>query len=187
MNIALYFGSFNPMHTGHMAICLYIIGRGDIDELRLVVSPANPLKESSTEANGWSRLKHVQEVADRLEFENNKINNSRCRITVSDIEFGLPKPLFTIDTLRAFSLQEPDNRFILVIGADNLAIIEKWSRWDQLLSEYEVWVYPRKGIDINALCTKYGTKPIDARMVDISSTDIRDGEAKGMEMSDYKV
>ncbi len=186
MRVALYFGSFNPMHTGHLAICRYITGREDIDELRLVVSPANPLKDRLNEKNGNQRLDHVKEFAAKNDCQVRQ-NGSRCRITVSDIEFHLPKPLYTINTLRIISTREPDNTFILIIGADNLSIIEKWHKWEELLKEYEIWVYPRKGYDLMSLCNKYNVKPIDAPMIDISSTQIREEELSGHDMSSYKV
>jgi len=183
MNVALYFGSFNPMHTGHLAICRYLAGCNILDEVRLVVSPANPLKSKLNGINSQERLEHVRNVVSKLrESQGNNLN-----ITVSDIEFTLPEPLYTIETMRTFTRMEPENRFILVIGADNLAIIEKWHRWQDLLDEYEIWVYPRKGYDLKGLCAKYDTIPIEASMVDISSSEIRDGEANGLEMSDFKV
>lgn len=186
MRVALYFGSFNPMHTGHLAICQYITGREDIDELRLVVSPANPLKDRLNEKNGNQRLDHVKEVAARISCQVRQ-NGSRCMINVSDIEFHLSKPLYTINTLRIISSGEPDNTFILIIGADNLSIIEKWHKWDELLKEYEIWVYPRSGHDLLSLCNKYNVKPIDAPMIDISSTQIREEELSGHDMSSYRV
>jgi len=186
MRVALYFGSFNPMHTGHLAICQYITGREDIDELRLVVSPANPLKDVLNEKNGNQRLDHVKEVAAKIECQVRQ-NGSRCKINVSDIEFHLPKPLYTINTLRIISSGEPGNTFILIMGADNLSIIEKWHKWEELLNEYEIWVYPRDGFDLRSLCDKYKVIPIDAPMIDISSTQIREEELSGNDMSAYRV
>jgi len=109
------------------------------------------------------------------------------KIIVSDIEFSLPKPLYTIKTLRKFSELEPDNKFILIIGADNLLIIEKWNSWSEILDEYEVWVYPRTGFDGQKLCRKYNVRLIDAPSVDVSSTQIREGEEAGMDLSFLKV
>jgi len=186
MKIALYFGSFNPMHVGHLAICRYLMEHCDIDELRLVVSPTNPLKDESNEKSAEERLKHVKKVAAGLEKEALQ-KGLKCKICVSSIEFKLPKPLYTIDTLRTITAIEKGNKFILIIGADNLAIIEKWNRWKELLNEFEVWVYPRKGYDIESLCKKYGVKPLDAPMIDISSSEIREAELSGKDMSAYKV
>ncbi|HRT34336.1 MAG TPA: adenylyltransferase/cytidyltransferase family protein, partial [Bacteroidales bacterium] len=133
MKIALYFGSFNPMHVGHLTICRYLMENCDIDELRLVVSPANPLKDESNEKSAEERLKHVKKVAANLEKEALQ-KGLKCKIHVSSIEFKLPKPLYTIDTLRTITEREKGNKLILIIGADNLAIIEKWNRWKELLN-----------------------------------------------------
>jgi len=177
MRVALYFGSFNPLHIGHIAICNYLIDKTDVDEVRLVVTQQNPLKGSFHNKNGRSRLEHVREV----------ISKMGSQFVISDIEFLLTKPLYTINTLRKFSEQEPDNTFILVIGADNLAIIEKWHDWNDLLEEYEVWVYPRNGFNGEELCKRYGVRLLDAPLFDVSSTQIREGEAEGQDFSSLKV
>ena len=176
MRVALFFGSFNPLHIGHIAICKYLLDSGEIDQLRLVVSPQNPLKDKSQVDNSSDRLEHVRCSASHL---GNKV-------VVSDIEFSLPAPLYTISTLRQLSAQEPQNEFILIIGADNLAIIEQWKLWENLLKEYQVWVYPRSGFDGKELCKRYGARLIDAPNIDVSSTQIRDGEADGKDLSYLK-
>lgn len=176
MRAALYFGSFNPLHIGHIAICRYLTESREIDQVRLIVSPQNPLKETSQIQSGYERLEYVKEAASKLGNQ----------VVVSDIEFLLPTPLYTIKTLRKLSELEPDNIFILIIGADNLAIIEKWNSWRELLYEYEVWVYPRTGFNGKELCEKYGVRLLDAPVIDISSTQIRDGEATGADLSSLK-
>jgi len=177
MRVALYFGSFNPFHIGHLAICNYLKDQTDVDEVRLVVTLQNPLKENFQNNSGISRLEHVREV----------ISKMGSKFVVSNIEFLLPKPLYTINTLRKFSELEPENTFILVVGADNLAIIEKWNSWTELLEEYEVWVYPRKGFNGEDLCKRYGVRLLDAPIFDVSSTQIREGEAQGEDLSSLKV
>lgn len=177
MRVALYFGSFNPLHIGHIAICRFLLEGGETDQVRLVVSPQNPLKESTQNQSGFDRLKHAREVVAKMGNQ----------IFVSDIEFSLPKPLYTIKTLRKFSELEPDNKFILIIGADNLAVIEKWNSWKELLEEYVVWVYPRSGFDGIELCKKYGVRLLDAPFIDVSSTQIRESEAEGEDLSSLKV
>ncbi len=176
MRVALFFGSFNPLHIGHIAICKYLLDSGEIDQLRLVVSPQNPLKDKTQADNSTDRLEHVRCSA--LHLGN--------KVVVSDIEFSLPKPLYTISTLRTISSLEPHNEFILIIGADNLAIIEQWRDWENLLKEYQVWVYPRRGFDGEGLCKRYGTRLIDAPEIDVSSTQIREGEADGKDLSYLK-
>ena len=176
MRVALYFGSFNPLHIGHIAICKYLIDNTDIDQVRLVVSPQNPLKSNLSDANGEKRLQNARRA----------IEGMGDKITVSDMEYSLPKPLYTINTLRKFSELEPENKFILIIGADNLEIIEKWRSWKDLLNEYEVWVYPRKGVDGAALCLKYNLKLIEAPIINVSSTEIRNAEEAGKDISHLK-
>ncbi|GAB1473317.1 hypothetical protein MASR2M69_07580 [Bacteroidota bacterium] len=136
MKTALYFGSFNPMHLGHITICRYLLEKTEIDQLRLVVSPGNPLKSAENFKNARQRLICAQNII-KEEFPN-------YNIVVSDIEFQLVPPLYTINTIRYLKESEPGNQFILVIGSDNLAIIEKWHKWQELLSETEIWVYPEK-------------------------------------------
>ncbi len=166
MKTALYFGSFNPMHSGHITICRYLLEKREIDQLRLVVSPGNPLKSADNFKNALQRLICAQNII-KEEFPNDNI-------IVSDIEFNLQPPLYTINTIRHLKESEPGNQFILVIGSDNLAIIEKWHKWQELLSETEIWVYPRKGSDARELCKKYGCRFLDAPLIDISSTEIRE-------------
>ncbi len=166
MKTALYFGSFNPMHLGHITICRYLLEKTEIDQLRLVVSPGNPLKSAENFKNAQQRLICAQNII-KEEFPN-------YNIVVSDIEFQLAPPLYTINTIRYLKESEPGNQFILVIGSDNLAIIEKWHKWQELLSETEIWVYPRKGSDARELCNKYCCRLLDAPLIDISSTEIRE-------------
>ena len=154
------------MHLGHITICRYLLEKREIDQLRLVVSPGNPLKSAENFKNAQQRLICAQNII-KEEFPNDNI-------IVSDIEFNLQPPLYTINTIRHLKESEPGNQFILVIGSDNLAIIEKWHKWQELLSETEIWVYPRKGSDARELCKKYGCRFLDAPLIDISSTEIRE-------------
>lgn len=182
MKTGLFFGSFNPIHTGHYAIFKYLLEKSDLDNVVLVVSPQNPLKAKWEEKSITQRMKQVTESVARL-----KSKSDTDRLSVSDIEFSMTPPLYTINTMRKFRELNPDIEFVLIIGADNLSIIEKWHDWQQLLNEFEVWVYPRSGIDTHELCKKYGTYFIDAPLIDISSTEIRDNESKGIDMSEFKI
>ncbi|MFA5850576.1 MAG: nicotinate (nicotinamide) nucleotide adenylyltransferase [Bacteroidales bacterium] len=176
MRVALFFGSFNPLHIGHIAICKYLLDSGEIDQLRLIVSPQNPLKDNAVVDNSTDRLEHVRCSASNLGKE----------VVVSDIEFSMTPPLYTLNTLRKLSSLEPNNEFILIIGADNLAIIEQWKLWENLFKEYQVWVYPRSGYNGEELCKRYGARLIDAPNIDVSSTQIREGEADGKDLSYLK-
>ncbi len=165
MKIALYFGSFNPLHKGHVAICNYLLEQTDIDLLRLIVTPGNPLKSEENFKNATERFENVRIAVNNL-FPHG-------RVILSDIEFRLPVPLYTVNTIRVIKKAEPDNHFVIIMGADNLAIIEKWHKWQELLEENEIWIYPRIGSNAQELCKKYGCRYLDAPMINISSTEIR--------------
>jgi len=171
----LYFGSFYPMHIGHLAIANYMLEFTDLDELRLVLSPQNPLKSDRSFFPLEERLQRIERA----------VAQSALPITVSTVEFDLPKPSYTINTLRHVAAIEPHLRFVLVMGADNLAVIEKWHQWQELLQEFEVYVYLRKGYDAQTLCREYGTRYIDAPLIDISSSFIRQGMANGLNMNGF--
>lgn len=190
MRTALYFGSFNPFHAGHAAIARWILTVGGLHRLVLVVSPKNPLKER-VESSPLQRLDQVREAATRLSAEP-ELKNRGKKIDVSDIEFSMEEPLYTINTLRKFRETEPGVEHILIIGSDNLEVIEKWNSWRNLLDEFEVWVYPRRqspagacsaeapqSTQVASLCAQYGVKLIDAPYLDISSTQIREMELRG--------
>lgn len=169
--VALLFGSFNPMHIGHLAILRYLIANHPECEIRLVVSPESPFK-AGLMANAGQRL----EAARKYIKENN------LNITVSDIEYHLEPPLYTIETLRRLQLSEPDKEFIIIMGADNIAGLNGWYKYEEILSGYEIWVYPRKGFEGQSICYMYdhlpgtkGVKYLEAPLFDISSTEIRNG------------
>lgn len=180
MKTGLYFGSFNPFHTGHAAISKWLLTDGGLDKLVLVVSPQNPLKDQAANTTPQQRLAAVRSAARRL------TTRLTGEIEVSDIEFSMTPPLYTINTMREMRDKiYPGENLILIIGADNLAIIEKWHSWQALLDEFEVWVYPREGYDADSLCQKYGTHLIAAPRINISSTQIREAAARGEDVSNY--
>jgi len=182
--VALFFGSFNPIHIGHLAIAKYLLECCEVDQVRLIISPQNPLKKVDPT---YSEKERLSDAENRLECVKKSINNSGLPIVISDVEFSLPQPLYTINTLRYLRKKEPENKHILVIGGDNLAIIEKWHDWKELLNEFEVWVYPRKGYKAKTLSKKYGVKYLNAKLQNISSTMIRKGEANGKNMEKWKL
>lgn len=198
MRCALYFGSFNPLHIGHAAIARYVLENCNVDTLRLVLTPMNPFKEADPSlANVELRLENLKKSVDKFNSAASASNSaagsgaagisaessSRKTLEISTVEFGLPKPNYTYNTLQYLKETEPDNTFIIIMGADNLAVIEKWHKGLEILSSHEVWVYPRQGFDTKALCKKYGATYLDAPQVDVSSTMIREGESKGLDMS----
>jgi len=137
-NIALYFGTFNPIHIGHLAIANYISQLDEVDEVWFVVSPQNPLKVKESMLADYHRLAIVKEaVAD----------NPALRVT--DIEFNLPIPSFTIDTLAYMSEKYPEYSFSLIMGEDNLRTFPKWKNNEIILENYKIWVYPRVNTEYN--------------------------------------
>lgn len=182
MRVAVYSGSFNPLHIGHKAIMEFLLSEMDFDSIRLVVSPQNPLK------------RNIDDVDGRRRFEAAEAAVKRCglNVVVDDIELNMPAPHYSIRTLDALKEREPGNDFLLVMGADNLACIRRWKDYRRILMEYGIVVYPRKGYDIEGIREDlrredagYGICIADAPVVDISSTEIRDGMASGMDMSRY--
>lgn len=183
MRIAVYSGSFNPLHIGHQAIMEYLSKDNEFDETYLIVSPKNPLKDSISADSGESRYKAAVEAVRR---------HPDLRVKVDDIELMMEPPHYTIRTLDALRLREPDNDFTLVIGADNLQDIHRWKDFRRILSEYGAAVYPRKGYDLDDIRRRlldeseaYRIEVIDAPIVDISSTEIREGLRDGKDMSGF--
>jgi len=161
MHIGLYFGSFNPIHTGHLIIANHVTGYTDVDKVWFVVSPHNPLKDAHSLLNEYDRL-HLVNMAIQ---DNPKFRGS-------NVEFHLPKPSYTIDTLTYLSEKFPLERFSVIMGADSFQNIHRWKNYEQLLARYSVVVYKRQGFDIRET---YGADIVllDAPILDISSTYIR--------------
>lgn len=181
MICALYFGSFNPLHTGHITIAAYVLQHCNIDELRFVLTPESPFKSGdSSLADEKKRLERLTRSIERFKSE------FRGRpVKVSTVEFGMPKPNYTYNTLEYLRKSEPDNEFVIVMGADNISKIERWYKWQDILKRYKVLVYPRKGFDTEALCNKYGVTFLDAPLCDISSTMIRKMAEAGEDVNEF--
>ena len=173
----LYFGSFNPFHIGHAAVAKYVASLPWVEELCFVLSPKNPLKESNTLQDAHERWEDLQRVVKKLQEECN------ANFTASDIEFHLEPPLYTYNTLESLSRKFPDKHFALLMGGDNINILHKWYRGEEILQKYPVLVYPREGIDTEAVCNERGAIFIDAPQVDVSSTQIRNMQNAGEDAS----
>ncbi len=171
LKIGLFFGSFNPVHIGHMAIANYIAEFTDIDQVWLVVSPQNPLKDKEILLDDY----------DRLELMHKAIDDDR-RFRACDIEFSLPKPSYTIDTLSNLSTKYPDHHFSVIMGSDNLKSIREWKNFQEILDKYEIIVYPRPGTEGLLIETPGNIKVLQAPMMEISSTFIRDSVKAGKNM-----
>lgn len=160
--IGLFFGSFNPIHIGHLIIANYMANYTDLDEVWFVVSPQNPFKEK----------KNLGNMYDRLEMVNLAIEDSE-KLRASNIEFNLPKPSYTIDTLVHLTAKYPDNEFVLIMGEDNLTGLHKWKNADILLRDYKIVVYPRPGYDGGDLKNHPSVTVTDTPVMELSSTFIR--------------
>ena len=168
----LLFGSFNPIHIGHLMIANYMYEFSDLDELWFVVSPLNPLKEKKTLLPDHHRLEMVN-----LAIEDD------TRFRSSNIEFKLPKPSYTIHALTYLQDKYPDREFLIISGTDIFPTFHKWKNWEQLLEFYKFYVYPRPGSQHHELTRHPSVKVFDAPMVEISASFIREAIRKGKNMS----
>ncbi len=166
METGLYFGSFNPIHIGHLAIANYMVEYTDMEEVWFVVSPHNPLKDKSTLLENHHRLELV-----RLAI------GTDMRFRASDIEFRLPKPSYTIDTLAYLGEQFPNKQFGLIMGSDNLNTLPRWKNYQEVLKNHHLYVYPRPGYPANPeLLDEFkemGIHMTEAPRMEISSEFIR--------------
>ena len=136
MKIGLYFGSFNPIHIGHLIIADFVANNSDVQQVWLIVSPQNPLKPSNTLLNEYHRLHLVN-----LAIEGN------VKLKASDVEFKLPKPSYTIDTLTYLKEKYPQNEFVVVMGSDSYQNLTQWKNYTTLISNYSFIVYQRPGFE----------------------------------------
>jgi nicotinate-nucleotide adenylyltransferase len=168
----VYFGSFNPVHNGHTAIARHMAD-GGYGEVWLVVSPHNPLKEQSDLAPDADRLAMARIAAAATGDE---------RIRVCDVEFSLPQPSYTIDTLRALGQQYPDRKFALLVGSDVFAQFDRWKEYRTLLEDYIIWVYPRDGATVGEYAP-YVKMVTRAPLLPFSATDVRERLLRGEDCS----
>ena len=174
MKIAVYSGSFNPLHIGHLAIIEHVVEVAGFDMVYLIVSPKNPLKDCISSASGRDRYEAAAEAVERRSLNQ--------KVKVDDIELNMPEPHYTIRTLDALTDREPDNSFTLIIGADNLDSIRKWRDYKRILTEF--------GVDLDIIKQDlleedpaYRIQILDAPMVNISSTEIRNALTSGTDVS----
>lgn len=167
----LFFGSFNPIHTGHMIVAAYMREFTDLDQVWFVISPQNPLKEKNSLLTDHHRLMLVKTaIEDDSDF------------WVSDIEFNMPKPSYTIDTLTWLSEKHPNREFVLIAGTDILGTFHKWKNYDVLLEYYRIYIYKRPGFDPGKYRNHPSIKYFDAPQLEISSSFIRKAIADGKDM-----
>lgn len=175
MNIALFFGSFNPVHIGHTKLGEYLIENKLADEVWYVVSPCNPLKNQSDLIDEYLRL-------DMLYYAiKEKPGFKAC-----DIEFTMPIPSYTIDTLHKLSADLPEHHFTLMIGSDNALVFDQWKNYAELLQKYDILVYPRNGYEFSKVADLYPQmRLINTPIYDISSTEIRDSIAQKKDITNW--
>lgn len=160
--IGLFFGSFNPIHIGHLIIAEYMLEFTDLAEIWFVISPHNPLKEKKTLLDDHHRLAMVNiAIEDNYNFR------------ASSIEFKLPRPSYTIDTLAHLYDRYPDKDFVLIMGTDSLSSLKKWKNYKQLLEYYTMYLYPRPGDDGGEFRNHSNVKLFEAPLMEISSSFIR--------------
>lgn len=172
--VGLFFGSFNPIHIGHLIIANYMANYTSLDEVWFVVSPQNPFKEKKSLGNMY----------DRLEMVNLAIEGAE-NLKASDIEFNLPQPSYTIDTLIHLAEKHPNKEFILIMGEDNLQGILKWKNADILLRDYKIIVYPRPGYDAGEIKDNPSITMTDTPVMELSSTFLRKAIKEGKSVKFY--
>lgn len=166
--IGLFFGSFNPIHTGHMIIANIMAETTDLDKVWFVVSPQNPFKPSKGLLHEFDRYDMVRAAV----YENYKLE-------ATDVEFHMPKPSYTIDTLTYLTEKHPTKQFKVIIGEDNLTGFTKWKNYERILADYGLYVYARPNAQPSELKSHPAVTIVEAPLLDISATFIRNCIKKG--------
>ena len=162
MDIGLYFGSFNPVHVGHLIIASHIAHNTDLKQVWFVVSPQNPFKNSSSLLNEYHRLHMIKSAID-----------GENKLRASSVEFKLPKPSYTVDTLAYLKEKHPEHRFSLVMGSDGFQNLDKWKNFKVIVKDHRIFIYKRPGFEIGETWGATVTL-LDAPLLEISSTRIRE-------------
>ena len=171
MKVGLFFGSFNPVHIGHMAIACYLIEYTDLDQIWFILSPHNPQKQRES----------LLSFHHRLEMLHLAIGDD-SRFKVSDIEAKMPLPSYTIDTLTYLSEKYPEITFGLIIGSDNLRSFHRWKNPEEIINKYTRYVYPRTNCEDVDITDHRNINFVDAPKIEISSTFIRESIANGKDV-----
>lgn len=171
ISTGIFSGSFNPIHIGHLALANWLCEFCGLDEVWFLISPHNPLKEQTELMSDYLRLELAQKAV-----------GVYPKFKVSDFEFSLPRPSYTIDTLHALRATYPTHDFHFIMGADNWLVIDKWKNYQELISEFPILVYPRKGYAIEIPESCPNVRIVDAPMIEISSTFIRDSFRGGKDV-----
>lgn len=168
MKIGLYFGSFNPIHHGHLIIATYMVQETDLDQVWFVVSPQNPLKPSNGLLNEYHRLYLVQTAI-----------KAEPQLKAIDIEFRLPKPSYTVTTLAYLAEKYPTHEFSVIMGSDSFQNIERWKNYEHILKHYPIYIYKRPGHEVNHSFEEANITVMQAPLLEISATHIRKNIREG--------
>jgi nicotinate-nucleotide adenylyltransferase len=161
MRVGLFFGSFNPIHVGHLIIAETVLDLAHLHQVWLVVTPHNPHKDKQSLANDYQRLDLVARATE-----------DNPRLFPCDVEFGMPQPNYTIDTLTELMRRHPGHEFCLLMGEDNLASLPRWKRWEALVAHYDIYVYPRLGQE-PATLQGHRIHRVAAPVLELSATEVR--------------
>lgn len=171
IQIGIYSGSFNPVHIGHLALANWLCEFAGLDEIWFLITPHNPMK------------KRNELMEDRLRYELVEASIAGySKFKVSDIEFTLPQPTYTIDTLRHLQKSHPEHEFHFIMGADNWLSVDRWKESEALISGYPILVYPRKGYHINIPENRPNVRMVNAPLIEISSSFIREAIKEGKDV-----
>ena len=169
MKIGLFFGSFNPIHIGHLIIANTMVNQADIDQVWFIISPHNPFKSSKSLLHEFDRMDMVERA-----IEDN------FSLRASDVEFKMPRPSYTVDTLAYLSSKHPNHQFRLIIGEDNLRSFHKWKNHEAILEYYGLDVYPRPNAEPNEEIKNHpNVRMVQAPLLDISATYVREAIKTG--------
>lgn len=168
----IYGGSFNPIHNGHIDIARAMLDCDAVDEVWLMVSPQNPLKQSAD----------LLDEQLRLDMTRRATADIPC-VTACDYEFHMPRPSYMWHTLQSLSRDYPDREFTLLIGADNWQVFDRWYHADDIIAHYPIRIYPRRGYDIEASTLPHNVKLVDTGLYDVSSTMVRERIRRGEDVS----
>ena len=161
MNVGLYFGSFNPIHVGHLIIASHILNESELDRIWFIVSPLNPFKKTENLLNEYDRQHLVQKAIE-----------GDARMKASDIEFALPKPSYTVHTLAYLEEKYPEHRFCIIMGSDGFQNLDKWKNPETIIANYSIIIYKRPGFEVDNKLNANITV-MNAPLLEISSTHIR--------------
>lgn len=168
MKVGLFFGSFNPIHIGHLIIGNTMVEHTDLDQVWYIVTPQNPFKKNKKLLHEFDRL----EMVERAISDNYKLK-------ANNIEFGLPKPSYTIDTLTYIQEKYPETEFVVLLGGDNLESLPRWKNYEQIIEHFGIYVYPRPNGNSSLAIQNDSIKMINAPVLDISATFIRKSIREG--------